>query len=77
MRALVHPFGQGHLVPARILGLLQELLDGGGASHITEVVEKDGNGLEPVAVTVDDGVIKPPANRRRLRIRGIGHDVPP
>src|SRR5437867_3335771 len=68
MRTALHPLGRRHLVPARVLGLLHELVHDGGAAHVAEEVEEDRDGLEPMAVAVDHRVIELRAHRRRLGI---------
>src|SRR5262249_12515492 len=59
--------------PARVLRLRHELVDDGRAADLAEVVEEDRNGLEPVAVPIDHGMVELRANRRRLGILRIGH----
>ena len=77
MGTALHALGRRHLVPARVLGLLHELVDDGGAAHVAQEVEEDRDGLEPVAIAVDHRVIELRAHRRRLGILRVGHGEPP
>src|SRR6266436_9350858 len=72
-----HALGRGHLVPARVLRLLHELLDRGGSAHVGEEVEEDRHRLEPVSVAIDHRMAELRTHRRRAGATRVGHDAPP
>src|SRR5262249_22470718 len=73
VRPPVHALGRRHLVPARVLRLLHESVDGGGPAYVAQEIEEDRYGLEPVPVPLDHRMTKLRPHRRRFRVLGVGH----
>ncbi len=72
-----HPFVGRQVVPGRLAGLLHEPIHHRWPGHVTQVIEEDGNRLQPVSVAIDDGMIETRPHGCRLGVLRVRHRSPP